>query len=171
MIREAVPADAAAIAALSIEVWVSTYVKRGVSRAFAEYALNEFSMTRVAGMLAEPLNTVLVSERDEGLDAYIRVTRGAVGPVDGCGETEIATLYVQPRHQASGVGRALVDAATKRFDARLWLKVNEENPRAIGFYQAMGFQKVATVDFRLGDAAYPNDVMVWGLTPSGSQTL
>jgi hypothetical protein len=38
-LRDAVPADALALAALSIAVWVGTYLNRGVGPRFAEHVL------------------------------------------------------------------------------------------------------------------------------------
>lgn len=168
MIRPAVPEDAAAIAAVSIEVWVSTYIKHGMTREFAEYVLAEFTVERVRATISAPDEHVLVSDNAEGIDGYIRIAERCAAPVKGCGETEISTLYVQPRHQARGIGARLVQAAISSFGAGLWLKVNSENTGAIGFYDALGFERVGVTEFRLGEAAYANDVMV--LRSSGEDT-
>ncbi|MCX4679495.1 GNAT family N-acetyltransferase [Streptomyces sp. NBC_01433] len=54
--------------------------------------------------------------------------------------SEIGGLFVAPRAQGRGVGRALVEhAATLRGD--LLLEVFEANPGARGFYELMGFEE------------------------------
>ncbi|RLJ51509.1 hypothetical protein BCF46_1722 [Litoreibacter meonggei] len=47
-IRNATPSDASSMAAISMEVWIGTYLKRGVSALFAEYALKTFTFERRA---------------------------------------------------------------------------------------------------------------------------
>lgn len=54
----------------------------------------------------------------------------------------LCSLFVDPRHQGSGVGRALVEAAAAACRGRspkhaLWLNAATN---AIGFYQRLGFQ-------------------------------
>lgn len=47
-IRNATPSDASIMAAISMEVWIGTYLKRGVSTFFAEYPLETFTSVRRA---------------------------------------------------------------------------------------------------------------------------
>ncbi len=46
---------------------------------------------------------------------------------------------------------ATLDAASANGAATAWLGVNEENGRAIRFYEKHGFAKVGHKHFRLGD--------------------
>jgi hypothetical protein len=43
LIRPSVSKDASSLALLSLEVWSTTYLRRGINAFFAEYALEEFS--------------------------------------------------------------------------------------------------------------------------------
>jgi GNAT superfamily N-acetyltransferase len=62
-------------------------------------------------------------------------------PDDG----EVIALYVHPDHWRSGIGRALVDAATRRLAAAghrhvtVWTLA--ESPRNLAFYEALGFRR------------------------------
>lgn len=53
----------------------------------------------------------------------------------------IEALFIHPEHRGKNLGRKFVEhAQTIRGNgAKLRLDVNEQNPAAIGFYQAMGF--------------------------------
>ncbi len=53
-LRLAQVSDASSIAALSIEVWIGTYLKRGVNAFFADYALGEFTPAKAAQLIADP---------------------------------------------------------------------------------------------------------------------
>ncbi|ABA79787.1 GNAT family N-acetyltransferase [Rhodobacter sphaeroides] len=160
--RTGQPSDAAALAAISIEVWLGTYMRKGVSAFFAEYALNEFTSTKMASLLKDPNEHVIVSENEGGIDAFIRLGQGRAAPVSGCSTLEIATLYVQPRHHRRGLGRALLEQglayARQASAPSVWLTTNSENAPAIAFYLEQGFEKVGTTHFNIGDQAYLNDV-------------
>lgn len=161
-LRTARNSDASSIAALSIEVWLGTYLKRGVSAFFADYALETFTTSRTEALITDPGQFILVSENEDGIDGFIRVSSGSKAPVPGCSETELATFYVQPRHQGKGVGTRLLQAAIEkcRQDGvdSIWLATNAENFPAIGFYLAHGFRHAGETQFRIGTEGFLNNV-------------
>lgn len=162
-IRLAQKADAASLAALSIEVWVGTYLRQGVNSFFAEFVLSEFTTARFEELLEEGSDLLMVSENSDGIDGYIRLAEKRAAPIDGLSDLEIATFYVQPRHHGKGIGSALLDIAIDYMREKgrqsIWLTTNSENKPAIDFYLAKGFQQVGVTDFRIGDQAYPNHVL------------
>jgi len=168
MIRLACPLDAPSIAALSIEVWIGAYLREGINPFFAKYVLTEFTVANIAAVLADPSEHVLVSDNVNGIDGFIRLTRAAVAPVEGCSDTEITTLYVQPRHHGKGVGKALLKAGydwcRDQGICAVWLATNAENTPAINFYLAQGFAHVGHTHFRLQEEAYLNNVYARALT-------
>ena len=89
-------------------------------------------------------------------------------PVDGLSDLEIVTFYVQHRHQGKGIGSALLDIAIDYMREKgrpsIWLTTNSENTPAIDFYLAKGFRQVGVTDFRIGDQAYPNQVLALNTT-------
>lgn len=161
-LRPPMRADAASIAAISIEVWIGTYLKRGVNGFFADYALSEFTVPRTEALIADPGQFMLVSENDDGIDGFIRLSSDKAAPSGPPSDTEIATLYVQPRHQGKGIGKHLLGAtlahARDTGASAVWLATNSENAPAIAFYLAQGFAHVGETRFRVGDQAYPNAV-------------
>ncbi|MBT3141508.1 GNAT family N-acetyltransferase [Phaeobacter gallaeciensis] len=169
-LRPATLSDAPGLAALSIEVWLGTYIKDGVTPFFASYALDAFTAERFTKVLQDPGEHILVSERGQGIDGFVRITQNKPAPVPGCSDIEISTLYVQPRHHGHGTGLALLDAGL-RICATLgakspWLTTNSENAQALGFYRAQGFETIGQTHFRIEDQAYLNDVLTRKLTLS-----
>jgi ribosomal protein S18 acetylase RimI-like enzyme len=160
--RAARPADAPVLAAISIEVWLGTYIRRGVNAFFAEFALNEFTSAKLSALLEDPNEHVIVSENEDGLDGFIRISHGKTAPVAGCSSVEISTLYVQPRHHGRGLGRALLEQGLNYAQVKdapsVWLTTNSENVPAIAFYLKQGFEKIGTTYFAIHDQAYLNDV-------------
>ena len=163
-LRPATLSDASSIAALSIETWLKTYLKRGVSAFFADYVLDTFTKAKTEQLISDPAQYILLSENAEGPDGFIRLTSGVNAPVAGCADLEIATLYVQPRHHGKGVGKTLLQAAVDHARASgtpsLWLTTNAENLSAIAFYRAQGFSPVGDTHFSIGTQAYLNHVLI-----------
>lgn len=91
-LRPARKSDAASLAALSIEVWISTYLRHGVSAFFAEFALSEFTTARFEALLEEGKDLLIVSENRDGIDGYIRLAEGRPAPIDGLSDLEIVTF-------------------------------------------------------------------------------
>ena len=55
----------------------------------------------------------------------------------GLSGPEIQSLFIDPDLHGRGLGRAMVNHAVAQ--GASWLQVNEGNPKAIGFYEALGF--------------------------------
>ena len=87
--RIAQPSDAPILAAISIEVWLGTYIRRGVNAFFADYALNEFTSDKLRALLEDQNEHFIVSENEDGLDGFIRVSHEKVAPVASCSSMEI----------------------------------------------------------------------------------
>ncbi len=159
--------DASSIAAISIEVWIGTYLKRGVSAFFADYALNEFTTLKTQALLADPTQFILVSENEDGIDGFIRVSSGHKSPVSNCSEMEISTFYIQPRHHGKGIGSQLLHAALQYCREKkaesVWLTTNAQNAPAIAFYLAQGFEHVGETHFQIEDEGYLNNVYSYRL--------
>lgn len=172
--RLAAASDASSLAALSIEVWLGTYLRQGVNGFFADYALAEFTRTNFQTLLADPNEYVVVSENTDGIDGFIRVSTGKPAPIDGCSDTEISTLYVQPRHHGRGVGKALLTVGLRHCQdnavSSIWLTTNSENTPALDFYHAQGFKDVGHTHFQIQDQAYLNTVLSYALPCTHSCT-
>jgi diamine N-acetyltransferase len=163
MIRKAEERDASSLAAVAIEVWLNTYVRDGVNPLFADYVLSEFTAEKFRKSIADPNQEIWISENRMGIDGFVTVCSHTELPLENCSAMEITTLYVQPRHQSSGRGSALLHRALDYCKGTgvesAWLKVNAENIRAIDFYRRHCFNKVSTTKFPIADNAYENHVM------------
>lgn len=153
MIRKAEERDVSSLAAVGIEVWLNTYVRDGVSPLFADYVLSEFTAEKFRNAIADPNLAIWISENRTGIDGFVTVCSHAAPPLPDCSSLEITTLYVQPRHQSSGRGAALLHRALDHCRCMrgesAWLKVNAENRRAIDFYRRHGFNNVGTTYFKI----------------------
>jgi putative acetyltransferase len=80
---------------------------------------------------------------DEGLDLWVLLDarERPVGFLGLAGD-DIASLFLDPDHLGQGGGRLLVAHAQSVRGGELTVDVNEQNPAARGFYEALGFTVV-----------------------------
>lgn len=127
-------------------------------------ALSTFTAQIFEAFIDDENEIILVSDNSDGIAGFVRVTLESPAPIENGPETEIATLYVQPRHTGKGIGRRLLDEAFRLRAERgrdgVWLAVNSENQDAIAFYQRLGFTRDGQTTFRIGEQSYANAVMV-----------
>lgn len=70
----------------------------------------------------------------------------------GLADAKVEALFLDPDHRRRGGGRLLIDHA-RRLKGALAVDVNEQNPEAIRFYEAVGFETVGRSP--LDDAGRP----------------
>ena len=138
---------------------MGTYIREGVNAFFADYVLAEFTKAKFEALLDDPVETIWVSENLNGIDGFMSVTERKASPIAGCSNVELATLYVQGRHQGKGIGLALLKQALALGDP--WLTTNTENEKAIAFYLAQGFTIVGETHFQIQGEAYLNHVLAY----------
>lgn len=68
----------------------------------------------------------------------IRAEDGRVAGFLGYAEGKVEMLFVDPHVHGTGIGRTLLDDAVTRLGASQ-VDVNEQNPKALGFYLKQGF--------------------------------
>lgn len=161
-IRIADLADAAALAELAAETFPLACPPSTTPEAIAAY----YTPERVAGYLDDEDRVLLVAEEPDGrmvgYSMLIGRERGEPGDADAAAAVsarpaiELSKFYT--RALAHGTGAvagplmaATLDAAVAAGAATTWLGVNEENARAIRFYEKHGFARVGRKRFRLGD--------------------
>ena len=122
--------DLDTIARIAVESWVSTGLAlEGESS--VEERRNRFAHQIAAGcalFLAEHEGEVVGFVMFDVADGYL------------------AQLFVAPRSQRTGIGRALLRLALSRMPAGAWLKTPADNRFAIAWYEREGFLKEREVD-------------------------
>jgi diamine N-acetyltransferase len=163
-IRSGRTEDANRLAVLAAQVWLHTYAIDGINEVAAQYILSEVTPEKYSQSLNEPSTHFLVAERDENLIGFARVKFGVQCPTGASSAAELQTLYVQEHYVGHGVGKSLLQAAeakaSEQSESALWLTVNAKNHRAISFYAHLGYSKVGTAYFVLGEGRHENHVLI-----------
>ena len=72
----------------------------------------------------------------------------------GLADDNVESLFVAPEHARRGAGRLLLEHA-RRLKGLLRVDVNEQNPEAVKFYEANGFQVVGRSPVDDGGRPFP----------------
>ena len=85
----------------------------------------------------------LVKEKylpSRGFEVFVDESDVAIGFMGATGN-EVESLFIDPKHFGKGIGRTFIDVM-KNAHSEVKLEVNEQNPQAVGFYEACGFNVV-----------------------------
>ncbi|WP_353808649.1 GNAT family N-acetyltransferase [Agromyces sp. SYSU T00194] len=184
-IRRAGRADAASLAALAAETFPLACPPHTTRAAIDAFIAEHFTPARFAEYLADDRRVLLVA--DDVADApagdplaprvfpvgYAMLVAGEPADDDvravvtARPTIELSKFYTRRTVHGGGVAgplmAATLDAAEASGARTVWLGVNEENARAIGFYGKHGFARVGTKRFRVGDRLEHDYVLERGL--------
>lgn len=166
-IRKATPQDAQAIADLGTHVFTVTQGPHMPPTDLSAYLSRTFSLSATISCLQNPLSATLVAVDDSSsILGFALLTREASDPciADELKATHLQRIYVFPHAQGQGVGKSLLQSieeeALKQGFENLWLRVYQENHRAVAVYQRLGFSKVGTHDFVTKTAGVWTDLVM-----------
>jgi diamine N-acetyltransferase len=162
MIRKAAAQDAAALADLAAATFPLACPPGSSPEDIRLHLKRTLSEERFAEYLADGKIAILVLDEDGRLDGYtLLVDRQSTDPdvLRALGDrrsVELSKCYVHPDHHGRGAAstlmRASLDWAADQGAASVWLGVNDQNGKAIRFYEKSGFTRVGTKSFTLGDS-------------------
>lgn len=110
--------------------------------------------------LDNPCKCLRVLEHQGEVVGYSLIDRAPdqLGIADGL--PELSRCYVLPLQHGAGAGQRLLDDTLAQVAGSVRLTVNEQNARAIRFYQRNGFRKVGEARFQCGPELHRDWVMV-----------
>lgn len=111
------------------DLWVATWARTMPDIDFE--ARRPWFLDHVAGLRAGGAELHVALTGEAGAPAGFVAIDPATGYLD--------QLAVAPAFWGKGAAEALMDAARQRAPAGIALDVNQDNPRAVAFYQKLGF--------------------------------
>jgi len=165
VIRQAVAADAPALAELAARTFVETFGADNRPEDVALHVARSYGPAQQQKELADPNVTTLLVEVDGELAGYAQL-RSAAGPqcVRGESPIELWRFYVARDWHGRGVAEVLMrkveSEAARRGGRTLWLGVWERNARAKAFYHKTGFVDVGSHVFVVGADAQIDRILV-----------
>lgn len=163
-IRACVEDDLARLRELSLRTYEETFGAQNKPETMARYLAEAFSEAQLLKELGRKGSTfwlALVEGREAG---YLKLNIGeAQTEAYAPDSLEIERIYVDGSQKGRGIGKALLGHAAREAlrlgKASLWLGVWEFNAPALAFYARMGFERVGSHNFRMGDEIQTDFVM------------
>ena len=153
-VRTAGERDLAAVRALLVETWHATYDAIYGAAKVTEITDDWHSISSLRSRLTRPNSEFLVADDGKLI--------GGMAFAEGAEMIMLKQLYVLPGLQGRGIGGMLLDEVIESFpEARaIRLEVEEQNIRAIAFYEANGFLRSADVGEHAGALGHPTLVYI-----------
>ncbi len=164
-IHPAIATDAALLAELGGRLFEQAFGAANDPENMRLYLAGAFGESLQRAELVDPSRDAWIARDASGAAVgYAMMRRGPGG--DGVRferPAEVQRIYVDQAWHGHGVGSALMSACIERArDQRCdgaWLCVWNENPRAIAFYERVGFRVVGATTFTLGRDVQHDRVM------------
>jgi diamine N-acetyltransferase len=157
--RKATPEDADALAHLGAATFLSTFAFDHPGKGLIDHLNDEHSSKYYAQKLARDDFHIVIGETPLGAPVgYLMLCPPEHPDFHKDGDLELKRIYLLSAWQGGGNGRDLmqraIEMATASGAKRLLLAVYESNPKAIGFYERAGFEKIGETVFMVGDVEF-----------------
>lgn len=152
----AFPSDALALRDLSEQTFFDTYATFNTPENMQQHIASHFDLKRIQQELEDEHVQYLLVKQGEKIIGFVKLIKNR--PIDGIEKAkafEIERFYILKTYQGQNLGVQLMNACfdwgkKAGFDA-VWLGVWEHNPKAIQFYEKMGFRRFGKHTFTLGN--------------------
>jgi len=155
--RDARPEDGPELDAMARAVWLETFGHSGSAEDIALYLAKAYGPTGdLIRHLSHPDHRFRLVWQDGAIVGYAKLSKpwlpeGTFGPK----AQQLSQLYTAKEVRGSGVARTLmdwtIDTAREGRADELMLTVWEHNPRAMRFYEKIGFVHVGDYEFPMGN--------------------
>ena len=156
-LRKCVSDDWKALQRIGLEIFIDTFAAMNTPENLQDYLGKAFHENTVKAELANPDSEFWFACTEEGkIAGYLKVNfRSAQMDLRDENAMEIQRIYVSKDFQGQGVAQVLMEKARELAETAgvdfIWLGVWERNPRAIRFYEKMGFEPFSSHAFFMGD--------------------
>ncbi|WP_291044915.1 GNAT family N-acetyltransferase [Herbiconiux sp.] len=168
-VRRARPEDSGIVSAVAAETFELACPPGTAPEAIAAFIADKLSEPTFSEHLRGGTHTVLLADVDGEIAGYTMLIAGEPADPDVAATVtarptiELSKCYVRRTFHGLGVATTLMEAslafAAEAGAASIWLGVNQQNARAIRFYEKRGFAKVGTKTFLVGDELHDDFVL------------
>lgn len=168
-LRRAGPDDAEKLALLGQATFLTAFANDHPGDALVGHCLDQHSAARYGKWAGDPAYALWLAETPLGAPVGYAMLSPPELDIDVAShDLELKRIYALTGWKGAGLGRRMMDAAIaearERGAERLYLCVYEVNVAARGFYQRLGFERVGTQRFMVGDVAFTDWIMTRTIT-------
>ncbi len=172
-IRTATAADADVLSDLALRIFLDTFAAQNNPEDVEMHASQSYSRDIQLAEINDPSLTYLLAEVDGQPAGFAMI---GLPRSESCSRfdkpVELFRFYVEKAWHGKGVAQPMMEAceniARSLHGRTICLSVWLENPRAIRFYEKIGFRKEGTQPYILGNDVQTDWVMVRDIDPEGN---
>lgn len=155
-IKQCTLADLEELGEISVTTYYDTFAPFNTEENTRIYLEEAYNLPKLTRELENPQSAFYFLQENDQTVGYIKLNWGeaqteAIAP-EGL---EIERIYIKKEHKRRGYGKTLLlfaqETAKELQKKSIWLGVWEFNDNALAFYQTMGFERVGSHSFFMGD--------------------
>jgi diamine N-acetyltransferase len=165
-VRRCVVGDAVALSIVGQASFLEAFAGTISGNDIIGHCVRQHSVENYETYLRDPATTVWLAEATSGqapVGYLVLTTPDLPLPDITAHDAEVKRIYLLHRFQGGGLGARLMHEAQSFAAAqgilRLLLGVYSRNTAAISFYERLGYRRVGTRQFKVGDNAYDDLIM------------
>ena len=149
---------------VSIQTFTETFKDNNSEKSLNDYLNTAYELTKLEKELENPHSEFYFAYFNNELAGYLKINiNDAQSEKMGENALEVERIYIKKSFKRRGIGRYLLDTAeqlAKKYHKEfIWLGVWEHNPKAIAFYETMGFKITGAHSFFMGEEEQTDLIM------------
>ena len=149
---------------VSIQTFTETFKDNNSEKSLNDYLNTAYVLTKLEKELENPHSEFYFAYFNNELAGYLKINiNDAQSEKMGENALEVERIYIKKSFKRRGIGRHLIETAeqlAKKYQKNLmWLGVWEYNPKAIAFYETLGFKVIGAHSFFMGEEEQTDLIM------------
>ena len=149
---------------VSIQTFTETFKDNNSEKSLNDYLNTAYELTKLEKELENPHSEFYFAYFNNELAGYLKMNiNDAQSEKMGENALEVERIYIKKSFKRRGIGRHLIETAeqlAKKYQKNLmWLGVWEYNPKAIAFYETLGFKVIGAHSFFMGEEEQTDLIM------------
>lgn len=149
---------------VSIQTFTETFKDNNSEKSLNDYLNTAYELTKLEKELENPHSEFYFAYFNNELAGYLKINiNDAQSEKMEENALEVERIYIKKSFKRRGIGRHLIETAeqlAKKYQKNLmWLGVWEYNPKAIAFYETLGFKVIGAHSFFMGEEEQTDLIM------------
>lgn len=149
---------------VSIQTFTETFKDNNSEKSLNDYLNTAYELTKLEKELENPHSEFYFAYFNNELAGYLKINiNDAQSEKMGENALEVERIYIKKSFKRRVIGRHLIETAeqlAKKYQKNLmWLGVWEYNPKAIAFYETLGFKVIGAHSFFMGEEEQTDLIM------------
>lgn len=141
---------------IALKTFIDSYERLNTPSEFQKYISSAFTVEKLSAEMKNEESAYYFVLAENKIIGYLKLNIGNSQTEDFSDDyLEIERIYLDTNYHRKGIGKTLIEFALEKGKelqkTKVWLGVWDQNPKAILFYERMGFVKIGNHVFKFGN--------------------